>query len=578
MLKIKKSIAFFLCTIISVGFCASCNSTNNPPDHVCELKNYVVKEASCSDNGIIESVCQICGKKTTLLTEKNNNHQYVWTVEESSSCKVFDKTVGKCSICNKTTEIDLETVGPHDFDWNLIESPNCQTHNTNQGTCTFCGKVANTDDPSFGPHKFVWTIQKISTCTEDGILFGDCELCSETTTKSKDKHHEYMDGECVHCGKFENVVLVEESSIVGYSLKQITEILKSFNLPNLNSENDALSILSSTSICSLYCNGDDLFVEFWHHTYRWPDYWFGYNNQNYYSLNLGALKNDFVLQGGFTKTILSINVTRAIANNDYMLEIVLSDGTKKEVGYLYTENQLVTNENLIKTIAINKQNELLIFFDNNTVTKCGTLSENKLYTDNSLLIYEKIVGQDAYAVCGVYDTTLTEIVIPATHKGLPVIKISDYAFNYNSYITSVTMSDSIQTIGKYAFSNSSLEAITIGKNVSVIGESAFCQCKNLKTVNFSDSVETIGAMAFYQNSSLTSITLGSNVSTIDSLAFGSCENLYKITFPASLKTISWRAFESTPSLTIIESKVKKENVSIQNGNLELVELDWTYIN
>ncbi|MBQ3115603.1 MAG: leucine-rich repeat domain-containing protein [Clostridia bacterium] len=558
MKKGKKIIALSLSALISLGLFASCGE-DDKPDHVCDLKNYVVKEATCKEYGEIESVCQICGKKTTLKAEKTSNHNYEWTVVESTSCKVLDKMVGTCTICGGSAQTNLDSAGPHDFGWELIESTNCLTPNTNKGTCIHCGVEATEDADSFGPHKFVWAVQDKPTCTQSGILFGLCEFCPATTTRIVEKlPHNFVGGECTSCGGFEKIVDVEENVDVGYSIDKITNLLKKF-IPDIENNNDALSILSSTDIYSLYANGNDLYVEFGDE--NWPSFYADdffnsistiTSSAKHYSVNLGALKSDFVLEGGFTKTILTINVKKF--DDEYKLEIILSDGTKKDVGYFFTENCTANDDTIIKAVAVNKQNEFLVFFNNNTAIKCGTLSENKLFTDNSLLIYEKLPNQNAYAVCGVYDKTLTEIVIPATHKGLPVTSISRLAF-YNTSITSVV----------------------IGENVQTIEECAFSQCKKLQSVYFSDSVKTIGEYAFYNNLSLSTVTLGKSVETIKEGAFYQCENLYKISFPSTLKQVEAYAFYLTNSLTVIESKVERESVTIDVGNHKLKLLDWTYV-
>ena len=160
------------------------------------------------------------------------------------------------------------------------------------------------------------------------------------------------------------------------------------------------------------------------------------------------------------------------------MNIIYSDGTQATIGMFDTSN--TNNTQTIDKLAINMQNELLVFFNNNTVLKCGTLKNDNYTPDSTLLIYEKLPNENAYAVCGVYNKALTEIVIPATHKGLPVTEISPYAFHGNQTIQKIYLGSNVHTIGVYAFEN----------------------CTNLKLIHFGESMKNINYCAFANTPSL----------------------------------------------------------------------------
>ena len=65
--------------------------------------------------------------------------------------------------------------------------------------------------------------------------------------------------------------------------------------------------------------------------------------------------------------------------------------------------------------------------------------------------YELSDDGTAYTVVGIADTETTNIVIPATYKGLPVTSIGGSAFVRCSSLTSVTIPNSVTSIGEYAF-------------------------------------------------------------------------------------------------------------------------------
>lgn len=78
-----------------------------------------------------------------------------------------------------------------------------------------------------------------------------------------------------------------------------------------------------------------------------------------------------------------------------------------------------------------------------------------------------------------------------------------------------------------------------GCNVASIPESMFYGCSNLSSVSIPNSVTTIGSWAFYNCSNLSSVTIPNSVSSIKHGAFYGCQNLQSITLkrftPASLE-------------------------------------------
>ena len=106
-----------------------------------------------------------------------------------------------------------------------------------------------------------------------------------------------------------------------------------------------------------------------------------------------------------------------------------------------------------------------------------------------------------------------------------VTSIGNEAFYYCDSLTSITIPDSVTTIGESAFSGSSLTSVNIPDSVTTIGNSAFYGCTSLTSVTIPDSVTTIGNCAFYECTSLTSITIPDSVTTIGDYAFFGCTSL-----------------------------------------------------
>lgn len=85
--------------------------------------------------------------------------------------------------------------------------------------------------------------------------------------------------------------------------------------------------------------------------------------------------------------------------------------------------------------------------------------------------------------------------------------IGDYAF-YWSGLVSITLPNSVKSIGKGAFElSSSLRSVTIGDSVTSIGDIAFDGCRSLRSVTIPKSVTNMGESAFSYCDDLTTFSI-----------------------------------------------------------------------
>ena len=153
------------------------------------------------------------------------------------------------------------------------------------------------------------------------------------------------------------------------------------------------------------------------------------------------------------------------------------------------------------------------------------------------------IGTAAFYNC----RSLTSITIPDS-----VTSIGEVAFGSCMGLTSVTIPDSVTVIDSRTFEAcSGLTSITISKNLSRIGDSAFNGCSSLTSVTIPDSVTKIESSTFYGCTSLTSITIPNSVTSIGGSAFNGCSSLTSITIPNSVTSIGDKTFYGCTSLTSI---------------------------
>lgn len=105
----------------------------------------------------------------------------------------------------------------------------------------------------------------------------------------------------------------------------------------------------------------------------------------------------------------------------------------------------------------------------------------------------------------------------------------EYVSSGGSHLSSITIPNSVTSIGIGAFSHcSSLTSIDIPNNITSIGNYFFFGCSGLSTIDIPNSVTSIGQGAFEDCSGLTSVIIPKSVTSIVPSAFSGCIALNSI--------------------------------------------------
>lgn len=166
----------------------------------------------------------------------------------------------------------------------------------------------------------------------------------------------------------------------------------------------------------------------------------------------------------------------ATGDHKYGTEILRKESSATEEGYTYYECTVCERHKVIDTIPA--------IFD-------GT-EDLKFDISGDTAIVEKYTG------------TATEIVIPGTYAGKPVV-VSANAFKGNTSITSVTVGDGA-TVAQSAFKGcTALKTVVLGEGMTKINLSTFEGCTELETIVLPVSITAVDINAFKDCDALTTV-------------------------------------------------------------------------
>lgn len=144
------------------------------------------------------------------------------------------------------------------------------------------------------------------------------------------------------------------------------------------------------------------------------------------------------------------------------------------------------------------------------------------------------MGNYAFSNC----SSISTIKIPDR-----VIELGDYAFCNCCSLTSINIPDSLNSIGHHAFYGcNSLTSIIIPKSVEEIGSNAFNGCAGELMVNCNIPSSSSNEGGVFYNNKFTKISIGNDVTSIGDYAFCNSKNLASVIIPASVIQIGKYAF------------------------------------
>ncbi|MBQ9070206.1 MAG: leucine-rich repeat protein [Clostridia bacterium] len=143
-------------------------------------------------------------------------------------------------------------------------------------------------------------------------------------------------------------------------------------------------------------------------------------------------------------------------------------------------------------------------------------------------------------------------------------EVESAIFRGTTALESITLPDSVATIGANIFEDSGLSAVSLPATLTAVSNYAFSGCVNLAEVSIPSTVASIGDFAFENCSGLVEARIASGVETIGTGVFSNCTELETVNIPASVMNITGNPFINCPSLV---------NFNFDSANTDYVLLD-----
>lgn len=261
-------------------------------------------------------------------------------------------------------------------------------------------------------------------------------------------------------------------------------------------------------------------------------------------------------EGQFRHQILDFDIDIP----DYFTSIDMLAFSDKVAPDNFGVGKLILGDNIKEIIGLNGYIYYPSFFANGENNGClwsignwviGTSVVSKNLIEATIPENAEYLANSLFAQTG-YDHSAYLETIHFPEKCL-IKKIPDYFCKSAPALTSISLPDSIETIGKEAFYGCDvLTNIDLPINLKKINSSAFSNCKALTSVVLPDGLQELGSSAFSSCTSLISITIPESITEISNSLFNGCTGFTELVIPAHINKIGNLAFASVKSLRFMQ--------------------------
>ena len=524
---------------------------------------YLVSEATCTEKAVYYYSCS-CGEKGTETFEYGSSLGH--TYNQQVATETYLKSAATCtseSVYYYSCSCGAKGSSTFKYDDMLEHTYNQQvtttTYRKSAATCTskavyyyscVCGKIG-TETFEYGDmlahtySKKVTTetyLKSAATCTSKAVYYYSCSCGAKgTETFTGDFAHSIVNGYCTTCNK-QIAGLYETGSNYNILLKSWDYLIDSGVL----SSSGAIISGKTSSLAG------DLII-----------------SDTITTIAASSYQNCTKLTGVIIPDSVTSIGSYAFEGCTGLTNVEIPDSVTTIGEYAFRNCKALTSITIPKGITTIGQRAFYsctalgeINFNATTMNNCSVAS--KIFglagQNNGVVV---TIGANVTRIpsflldCGSnsMNPNVQEIIF---EEGSACVTIGTSAFGYCESLESITIPDSVTTIGEDAFHNcASLTTVTFGENsqLTSIGDYAFQRCESLTSITLPDGLTYLGYLAFSACTNLTSVTLlvttpptiGTNASALGTVAFTGCSKLQTITVPAgTLQTYKtkWSQYQS----------------------------------
>ena len=250
-------------------------------------------------------------------------------------------------------------------------------------------------------------------------------------------------------------------------------------------------------------------------------------------------------------------------------KLILPNSTKRIGSYAFRNFQKiksVTIPNSVTSIgkgAFSSCLSLESIFIPSSVTSIGESAFASCNSMCSLIVSKDNPIYDSRNDCNaIIETSTNTLLFGCKNTTIPssVIHIGCKAFYNCESISTISIPNSVKTIGISAFEGSSLVSITLNEGLTSIGATAFQHCGSLESIEIPNTVTTMGGGVFHDCKKIKSIKLSNSLKSLPSKQsehsnfiptgmFSHCKSLNELIIPNGVTDIGEWAFVDCSSLT-----------------------------
>lgn len=197
-----KLISLVVCLAAIILSCCSCGKCKDG-EH--KFKATTIKDATCTDEGLVDYKCDKCGyeeEKSTSAMGHNYTQQ-----STTATCTKNGKATYKCSRCGDVKEEDIKATGhnwieatcqkpKYCYNCGITEGSKNNNHNFVDGKCTICGKE-NTKTITCQGVNFIVPVESKCNCYNTITKIAITNITFEQEWGSYSSFYVYYSAECI---------------------------------------------------------------------------------------------------------------------------------------------------------------------------------------------------------------------------------------------------------------------------------------------------------------------------------------------------------------------------------------------